>query len=254
MPKVSVTVITKNEASNITEALRSVAWADEIIVVDAESTDETVTLAQRVAHRVVVHPWTGYGAQKNYAAELASHDWILSLDADERVTDALAAEIRQVLQREPDASGFRLKRVTHHLGRWIRSTDWYPDYQLRLYDRRRGRWSNREVHESVELSGRLASLTQELQHFAYRDVTHHVATINRYTSLAATQMAKEGRRASVVDLAFHPPLAFFRNYVLRRGFSEGVAGLIISAMNSYYVLLKFAKLWEQQHVKREEPT
>ena len=134
--KLTVTVITRNEAAHIVAALQSVAWADEIVVVDSHSTDDTVALARAHATRVEVRDWPGYGAQKNYAAELAANDWILSIDADERVTPELAAEIRERLAGDPPARGYRIPRVTHYLGRWIRSTDWYPDYQLRLYDRR----------------------------------------------------------------------------------------------------------------------
>src|SRR5262249_4841586 len=154
----------------------------------------------------------------------ATHDWIVSIDADERVTPELAAEIRGVLAGEPGAAGFRVPRVTFHLGRWIRTTDWYPDYQLRLYDRRRGRWKPRRVHESVETDTPPAQLTHDLQHYAYRDVSHHPQTMDRYTTLAAEQMFADGRRAGAVDLVLHPPAAFLRNYVLKGGFRDGTPG------------------------------
>ena len=246
MPLLSVTIITKNEASHIEEVLRSVSWADETIVVDAESTDDTVAIARRAATRVLVRPWHGYGDQKNFAASVAHNDWILSVDADERVTPELREEIRRTLTSEPTARGFQIPRITYHLGRWIRSTDWYPDYQLRLYDRRHARWNDRHVHESVAVDGPVQRLRGELQHLAYRDLSHHLETIDRYTTLAALQMYEQGRRASMVDLIVHPPLAFLRNYILRAGFRDGSAGLIISLVNSYYVMLKFAKLWERQ--------
>jgi len=177
--KLTVTVITLNEAAHIEAALASVAWADEIIVVDSGSTDGTVEKARPLATRVEQHAWAGYGAQKNHASELASHDWILSIDADERVTPELAAEIRATLE-QPAVGGYRIPRVTYYLGRWIRSTDWYPDLQLRLYDRRAASWNHRRVHERVELGSRPGRLRHELQHFAYRDVSHHLATIDRF--------------------------------------------------------------------------
>ena len=242
--KLTVTVITRDEAANIAAALESVRWADEIIVIDSESTDATVAIARRFTDRVIVRPWPGYIAQKNFAAEQASHDWILSLDADERVSSELAAEIRELLNGTPGAVGYRLPRVTNHLGRWIRSTDWYPDYQLRLYDRRRARWAGRYVHESVQADGAVSQLRGELQHYAYRDIAHHVQTMDRYTTLAARQMYEDGRRATWIDILITPRLTFFRNFILRGGFRDGMAGLIISAMNAYYVGLKFAKLWE----------
>lgn len=253
MPKLSVTIITKDEAANIAGALESVDWADERLVVDSGSTDETTSIARRYTDRVSTRDWEGYGAQKNHAAGLARHDWILSLDADERVSPELAEEIRALLSRGPAAHGYRLPRVTHHLGRWIRSTDWYPDYQLRLYDRRVARWSTQLVHESVAVDGAVGTLRHELQHYAYRNLSHHLATIDRYTTLAAQQMHARGRRAGLLDLTVHPPLAFLRNYALRTGLRDGIPGLIVSLMNAYYVFLKFAKLWELQRREHRRP-
>jgi len=244
VPKLSVTIITRDEAANLAAALESVSWADEIVVVDSESTDATVDIARRYTSKVLVRPWPGYVEQKNRAAAEATHDWILSIDADERVTPELAAEIQAILRGEPAAAGYRVPRVTFHLGRWIRSTDWYPDYQLRLYDRRRGRWTGKLVHESVKVDGTPVDLSGELQHYAYRNLSHHLQTMDRYTTLAARQMRDDGRTAGWFDLALHPPAAFVRNYVLRGGFRDGLAGLVISTLNATYVALKFAKLWE----------
>jgi hypothetical protein len=193
---------------------------------------------------VLVRPFPGYAAQKNFASQQASHDWILSLDADERVSPDLQTEIQRVLAIDPEPAGYRIPRVTFHFGRWIRSTDWYPDHQLRLYDRRRAEFAGRLVHESVRAQGAVGHLRGELQHYAYRDVAHHLQTMDRYSTLAAQQMYEDGRRASWVDILITPRLTFFRNYILRGGFRDGMAGLVISAMNSYYVGLKFAKLWE----------
>ena len=246
MPKLSVTVITKNEAANLAAALESAAWADEIVVVDAESGDETTAIARRFTDRVTVRPWPGFPQQKNHAASLASHDWVLSIDADERVSPALQRDIRALLADEPNAAGYRVPRVTFALGRWVRTTDWYPDWQLRLYDRRRGRWDEtRRVHEAVRIEGEPGRLAGELQHFAYRDLSHHLQTIDRYTTLAAEEMAAGGRQASVLQIAGHPPLAFLRNYLLRGGVRDGAAGFVISSMNAWYVFLKYAKLWER---------
>jgi glycosyltransferase involved in cell wall biosynthesis len=248
--KLTATVITLNESAHIAAALKSIAWADEIIVVDSGSTDDTVAIARKHATRVEVRDWPGYSAQKNYAAQIASHDWILSMDADERVSSELGSEIRSVLEHEPSARGYRLPRVTWYLGRWIRSTDWYPDFQLRLYDRRAGQWNGRRVHESVDLQTEPGTLRNDLHHYAYRDIAHHLATIDRYTTLAAEQWLAEGRRTNAFEAAIHPPLAFLRNYVLRAGVNDGAAGLLVSVLNSYYVFLKFAKLWELQHAAR----
>ena len=261
VPKLSVTVITRNEAADIGEALTSVAWADELIVVDSVSTDDTVAIARQHTDRVIVREWPGYVAQKNYAASIASHDWILSLDADERVTPELADEITSTLAGTPSHRGYRIPRVTWHLGRWIRTTDWYPDHQLRLYDRRAAEWTGR-LRARVDVGpGPVGRLRGELQHFAYRDIADHLETIDRYTTYAARQMHENGRPSGFVDLAIHPPLAFLRNYVLKAGIRDGVPGFVISAMNAYYVFLKFAKLWEIQrlppsrsHGEHEGPT
>ena len=245
--KLTVTVITCNEAAHIAAAIDSVAWADEILVVDSGSTDGTADIARQKASRVIVRDWPGYSAQKNFAADEASHDWVLSLDADERVTPALAAEIRELLARGPDAKGYRIKRVSRYLGRWIRTTDWYPDYQLRLYDRRAGRWNGMTIHESFRLSeGDPQLLSSEIEHYAYRDISHHLGKIDAYTTLIAEQWHADGRRTSAAAIALHPPLAFFRNYILRRGITDGTVGLVVSILNSYYVFLKLAKLWERQ--------
>jgi glycosyltransferase involved in cell wall biosynthesis len=250
--KLTVTVITLNEAANVERALESVAWADEVIVIDSGSTDATVEIARRHATRVEVLDWPGYGAQKNRAADMAANDWILSIDADERVTPELAGEIREVLEH-PDAGGYRIPRVTWYLGRWIRSTDWYPDPQLRLYDRRVARWNLRQVHESVDLPDPPGRLRHDLQHYAYRDVAHHLATIDRYTTLAAEQWAAKGRRTTALGAIVHAKLAFLRNFVLRGGFRDGAAGLLVSTLNSYYVFLKFVKLWERQQSYTDAP-
>jgi glycosyltransferase involved in cell wall biosynthesis len=245
--KLTVTVITRNEAANLAGALESVKWADEIVVVDSRSTDETVEIARRYATRVEVHDWKGYSAQRNYAAEIAAHDWILAIDADERVPAALADEIQQILRDEPAARGYRMPRVSFYLGRWIKGTDWYPDYQLRLYDRRVGQFNGKRVHESVELSdGKPGTLKNDLQHYPYRDISDHVTSIDHYTTLAAEEWNMIGRRTGFLDVVFHPPAAFVRNYILRGGFRDGMPGFLISVLNSYYVFLKILKLWELQ--------
>ena len=198
----------------------------------------------REGARVIVRDWPGYSAQKNFAAGEAAHDWILSVDADERVTPALRrGNPAARSQRDPREAGFRIPRVTWHLGRWIRTTDWYPDYQLRLYHRGRAAWAPRRVHESVTATGEVGELSDDLQHFAYRDVGHHLATMDgtRRWRLKRCTPRAGGPASSISPL--HPWAAFVRNYLLRRGFLDGTAGFIISAMNAYYVFLKFAKLW-----------
>jgi glycosyltransferase involved in cell wall biosynthesis len=250
VPKLTAIVITRNEAANVDAVLESLAWADETVVVDAESTDDTADRARSHGARVCVRPWPGFSAQKNFAATQASHDWILSVDADERVTPALADEIRTLLGSEPSARGFRVPRVSFYLGRWIRSTDWYPDHQLRLYDRRAARWVGNYVHERVEVQGAVGRLRHELEHRPYRDLAHHLQTMDRYTTLAARQMLAEGRSVGAAGLVARPVGAFARNYLLHGGWRDGSVGLVVSMLNSYYVFLKFAKLWE---ARRDSP-
>ena len=244
MPKLSVTIITLNEADHIAAAIDSVGWADEVIVIDSGSTEGTADIARATRATVVVREWPGYVEQKNHAATLAANDWILSLDADERIPPALAGEIQGVLRQEPAARAYRIPRVTFHLGRWIRTTDFYPDFQTRLYDRRAARWRGKYVHESVTADGPVGRLEHQIEHYSYRDLRDHLDRINHYTSLAARQMHEAGRRSGPLHLLVHPPAAFIRNYVLRRGFTDGTAGLLLSMVNSYSVFLKFAKLWE----------
>lgn len=245
MPGVSVTIVTLNEADHIGDAIASVAFADEVIVVDAHSTDDTVAIARAAGARVEVRDWPGWVDQKNYAASLAANDWILSIDADERVTPALAEEVARTVAA-PSHRGYRVPRVNFHLGRWIRTTDFYPDYQTRLYDRRAARWTGRRVHESVQVDGGAGQLAAELQHYSYDNLADHLDRMNRYSTLSAQQMYEAGRRASLVDLIVHPPAAFLRNYVLRRGVMDGAVGFILSAVNAWSVFLKFAKLYELQ--------
>jgi (heptosyl)LPS beta-1,4-glucosyltransferase len=246
MHRLTVTIITLNEAEHIAAAIDSASFADEIVVVDSGSTDTTADIARGKGARVLTREWTGYVDQKNYAAEQASHDWIFSLDADERIPAALAEEIQSVLVGDPQYHGYRVPRVAFHLGRWIRTTDFYPDYQTRLYNRRFAAWRGAYVHESVSVDGPSGQLRNELQHYSYSDLRDQIQRINHYSTLSARQMYEAGRRTGPVEIIVHPPAAFIRNYILRRGFLDGTAGLTISLMNAWSVGLKFMKLWELQ--------
>jgi glycosyltransferase involved in cell wall biosynthesis len=253
--RLSVTIIALNEAAHIAAAIDSASFADEILVVDSGSSDGTTDIARSKGVRVLTRAWTGYVDQKNFAAQEASNDWIFSLDADERIPAALANEIRSVLATGPSCHGYRVPRVSFHLGRWIRTTDFYPDYQMRLYDRRFARWRGRYVHESVTVDGPPGYLKNELQHYSFADLRDQIKRINHYSTLSAMQMYEEGRRTGPVEILLHPPAAFMRNYILRRGFLDGTAGLTISLMNAWSVGLKFMKLWElQRNPKTQIPS
>jgi glycosyltransferase involved in cell wall biosynthesis len=244
VPAISVTVITFNAAAQLEPAIESVAWADEIIVVDSGSTDGTLDLARRLATRVEMRQWPGYAAQKNHAASLAANEWILSIDADERVSPGLAGWLQRWRSTDPQVGGYRIPRVSWYLDRWIRTTDWYPDLQLRLYHRGRGQWTSSRVHESVRVDGPVAVAGGELQHYPYAGVSEHLQRIDRYTTLAAMDMRDRGVRATSAALIIYPVAAFLRNYVLRGGIRDGRTGLAVSLLNTYYVMLKFVKLLE----------
>ena len=242
VPKLTVTVITRDEAAHLEAALDSVRWADEIVVVDSGSTDGTADIARRFTDKVIVRDWPGYAAQKEFAAAQAANDWILSIDADERVSPELAAEIRRVLETEPDEAAFRIPRMTRHFGKWLRTTDAYPDFQTRLYDRRRARWKPLDVHESVAADGPVGRLRHDLLHEGDATPGERRRKLRHYARLSAGEMRRRGRRGSAAALVLHPPAAFLRNYVLRRGFLDGAAGFRMSALQAYYVYLKFAYL------------
>lgn len=249
--KISATIITFNEAENIRAACESVAWADEILIVDAESTDATPTIAAECGARVISRPWPGFSAQKQFAAEAAKHDWIFSLDADERVSKALRTSI-EALQKGSSshlADGYRIARRTFYMGRWIRGGGWYPDHQLRLYHRSRGRWPDRYIHESVRMvdGARVETLKGDLLHYTVRDASHHHQMIGeRYAPLSARQMFEEGRRTSPLRMAAAGPTAFARSFILKGGFRDGVAGLSIASFAAHLAFLKHLMLWEMQ--------
>jgi glycosyltransferase involved in cell wall biosynthesis len=241
---ISAVLITLDEESRLAAALESVRFCDEVLVVDANSIDRTREIAEAAGARVLVRAWDGFTAQRNHAVQAARHDWVLAVDADERVTPALRAEIEALRASGFAHAGYKIPRVAHYLGRWIRGTDWYPDPQLRLFDRRRGRWTGGLVHESVHVDGTLGHLRNDLEHYSYDGVSDHMKAIDRYTTLWARQAFGEGRRAGPLDGCVASSWAFIRNYVVRRGFLLGEAGLVISTFNAYYTYAKMAKLRE----------
>ena len=249
--KTTATIITFNEADNIREACESVAWADEILVVDAESTDATREIAGTCGARVICRPWPGFAAQKQYAAEEAEHEWIFSLDADERVSVELKASIEDLLYTNEAqlADGYRIARRSFYMGRWITGGGWYPDYQLRLYRRGRGSWQGAYVHESVRMTkgARVATLDGDILHYSVRDAAHHHRMIGeRYAPLAARQMFEAGRRTSPLRIALAAPAAFTRSFLLKGGFRDGLAGLAIAHFAAHHAFLKHLLLWEKQ--------
>ena len=242
MPSLSATIIAHNEARNLSRVIRSLACADELIVIDSESTDDTATVARSLGATVITHPFEGFAAQKNFATSQARHDWILSLDADEELNQAARQAVEQWKASTPAASGYRFARRARYLGRWIRHSGWYPDYKLRLFDRRRGQWQGAYVHESVVVEGRVETLPGEILHYTCESLQEHRERIEFYTDLAAREMFDHGKRVSALGRWLAPPWIFLETYLLRGGILDGREGFLISRMAARYVNRKFAKL------------
>ncbi|HEY6230376.1 MAG TPA: glycosyltransferase family 2 protein [Pyrinomonadaceae bacterium] len=249
--KISATIITFNEAANIAEACKSLAWADEIIVIDSQSTDDTRALAEACGVRVISRDWPGFATQKQFAAEQAANDWIFSLDADERVSDELKSSIVKLAERPESelADGYRIARRAKYQGRWIKGGGWYPDWQLRLFRKSMGHWEPRHIHESVKMNpnARVEKLRGDILHYSVKDSAHHHRMIGeRYAPLAAQQMFEAGRQTSPLRIATAAPAAFLQSYILKGGFRDGLAGLSIASFAAHHAFLKHLMLWEKQ--------
>ncbi len=247
MHKLSMCVITLNEERNIRECLGSVTWADEIVVIDSGSTDATVAIAREFTDRVFVRDWPGHVAQKNRAVDSAANDWVFCIDADERVSPLLRSEIEAVLSGEPAHAGYSVPRLTWYCGRWIRHASWYPDRKVRLYDRRKGRFTGLDPHDRVEVEGTVGRFNGDLYHYSYRDIAHHLEQINRYTTTMAALKAEAGVRRPVARMIGYPLAKFLKMYILRQGFRDGVQGFMVCVLGAVYEFVKYAKLWELKH-------
>lgn len=244
---VTVCVITLNEEHTIEACLASVPFADEVIVVDSHSTDRTRETATACGARVIERDWPGHIEQKNFAIDQASHPWVLCLDADERLSPELQTAVLAALERagaDDAPAGFTCNRRTWYLGRWIGHGGWYPDRKLRLFDRRRGRWGGTNPHDHVHVDGPVEHLPGDLLHYSYDSISDHLRTIDLFTTIAAREKFKQGRRGGVLPLLLRPGWKFLRMYVFRAGFLDGRAGLLVALLGSYYVFLKYAKLME----------
>ncbi len=252
MTRLSVVIITLDEAQDLPRCLDSVAWADEIVVVDSGSTDGTRELCrERAGVRLVEQPFLGFGPQKRFAVARASHDWVLSLDADEVVTPELADEIRRLLAGDTGGlAGASLPRRMVFLGRVFRHGRDSRQRVLRLFDRRRGNFTDAPVHERVEADGEVAGLDGVLLHYSYRDLTDYFEKFNRYTSLTAERMRERGRRAGVVGIVLRPAWAFLHYYLWRGNWRNGFAGFVYALLSSHYKTVKYLKLYELQKTGR----
>ncbi|HXI42152.1 MAG TPA: glycosyltransferase family 2 protein [Bryobacteraceae bacterium] len=239
--KITATIITLNEERNIARAIESLRCCDEIVLVDSGSVDRTVELAAKLGARVVESPWHGYAAQKNYAAEQATHDWILSLDADEALSESLEAEIWIVKKKGPSYDAYTMPRLAQYLGRWILHSGWYPDRKIRLYHRAKAKWVGDFVHESVQVNGRVGHLESNLLHFTCDSLSEHLKTMDRYTTLAAEELVSRKQRILLRNMILDPAWTFTKTYFFQRGYKDGLEGLTIAYMAALYTFLKYAK-------------
>ena len=252
----SCCIIACNEERDIRRCLESVSFADEcVVVIDSRSSDATGQIAGELGARVIEHPYQGNIEQKNFALAQAKRDWILSLDADEAITEPLAREIRALLAAPPsDVDGYEINRVTYHLGRWIRHGDFYPDWQLRLFRRGAGEWAGVNPHGRVQLPGAVRRLPGECEHRSYRDLADQIDRIQDFSRIQARASHAEGLPVRIRDMILRPPARFLRAYLLKQGFRDGVPGLVIATATAFHVFLKYAKLWELERVDPPEDT
>ncbi len=239
----SLIIITLNEEKSIKDCIESVPFASDIVVLDSFSKDKTKELAMSHGARVFDQEWLGFGLQKTKATELAKYDWVLSLDADERLSPESQAEIQNAFSQLIPETGYQLPRLSYFLGRWIRHGGWYPDYQLRLFNRRHARWSDSLIHEHV-VAAITVKLKNPIQHFVFKSISHQVITNDRYSGLQAQQLKVQKIRFSLFKLMTKPWVKFVENYIFKLGFLDGMAGFIIAVSSGYSVFLKHAKLWE----------
>jgi glycosyltransferase involved in cell wall biosynthesis len=241
----SAIVVCFNEEQNIAACLESLQWCDEIVVVDSFSTDRTVEISRQYNARVIQREWAGYQDQKKFAHSQATKEWVLLLDSDERVSSELRAEIQAALSGDRNRyAGYSMPRLAFYLGRWWRRGGWYPDYKVRLFRRDRASWGGTDPHDKVLVNGQVRRLRSPIYHFTYRNMDDHVQRINRYTTISAGELKKQGTPWRLTDALLRPWIRFFRSYIVERGFLEGFAGLYIAVIAGVYVFLKYAKLWE----------
>lgn len=231
---------------NVRECLDSLMWVDEVVIVDAGSSDRTREICREYTNKIFVNPWPGHSEQKNFALDLATYDWVLSIDADERVPPALQQEIEDALARPDRAEGYTIPRRNIFLGRWMRYGEWYPDRVLRLFRKSHGRFGGINPHDRVELQGRLGVLKEPLLHFTYRSLNQYIDKQYRYACISAQERLKRrpDAQVSVLTLVARPILKFVELYLIKRGFMDGTYGLVTAAFAAYFAFLKYARLWE----------
>ncbi len=246
--KISAVIIAFNEEEKIADAINSVKWADEILLVDSESIDRTIEIAARLGAKIITQKWLGFSKQKQFAVDNAAHEWIFSLDADEVVSDKLRDEILKLKTSETIADGYKIPRLSFYMNRPIRHGGWYPDWQIRFFNRRNGKWKDVLIHESVEINGTIGKLSGDILHYSVEDSAHHHRMIGeRYAPLAAEQMFEKGRKTSPLKIGTAGLTAFLQTYILKGGFLDGLAGFAIARFAAHHAFLKHLMLWEKQN-------
>jgi glycosyltransferase involved in cell wall biosynthesis len=240
----SACIIAFNEADRIADSVRSVAFCDEVLVIDSGSTDATVEIARRCGAKVLHNPWPGYRTQKQFAVNQAAHDFVLSIDADERVTNELRNEIESLRDRGlPGCSGWTIPRLTDYCGAFLRHGNSYPDRAVRLFDRRHSHWGGYEVHESLKTEGPIGQLSGHIEHFSYRDLDDHLARMHRYAALMADELVRAGKRKGLAAVILNPAWRFFRGMVIKGGWLDGWRGLAFHLVEARYVREKYLRVW-----------
>ncbi|HHT9138619.1 MAG TPA: glycosyltransferase family 2 protein [Candidatus Wunengus sp. YC60] len=251
---ISACIITLNEESRIRDCLESVKWANEIIVVDSFSTDKTVDICREYSNRVYQREWPGNIDQKNYTISLAKNDWILSLDADERLSPGLIEEIQDAIRNPRNVAGFFFPRHSFYLGRWIYHGDWYPDYQLRLFKKGCGQWQGTNPHGRVIVDGKTKHMKHDIYHYNYKNFSHQLRTMDNYSNIFADVTVERGKGFSLFQLIFRPFYKFIKVYFIKMGFLDGLPGFILAVSNAFYIFVKYVKLWEKKHHTMPEST
>lgn len=251
MEKLSVIIIAFNEEKNITDCLESVKWADEIIFVDSQSTDATVDIARRYNAKILIKKWEGFPAQKSYALENASNEWVLSIDADERVTPELKTEITSVLSGNNRMDGYFIPRRNFFLGKEIKTCGWYPDYQMRIFRKSKTVVDNRKVHEGFLVDGTRGHLKSDFIHLTHQDLTETFKKINEYSRLEAEELYMR-KKAGPINMIINPLAAFLSHFIHRRGYKDGVYGLMVSLMHAATKMLTYMKMWDLQNRHKNE--